>query len=317
MAYIYVKTNWANLNAYVWNSTSTPSWPGVAVTDKTPENYYKVDVTGYTNGSVIFNDGTNQTDDLTISEWIGQICDITNINNPENKGVYMTTTSSIAGSKNKLNTVKGIARLLSVTAAEKVSLANKILPKNIFMKVDDGDLYISDGVTPLGELQPWKMPASRDDIDRVISETYETKQDAESANTTLRQWVTDTVNDAIVADILPKESILTISANEWSNGSVVKDIGYDDQCVIKISCPIESNVDNMIAIAVAGIYVADHTGTSITLKCINNVPTVSVRLHLAVQEPNTSSSFSGTTTFKDDIEVSSIKSSDIDEMWNI
>ena len=85
------------------------------------------------------------------------------------------STEAIAGANNKLNSIKGFSRVLSVSAEEKVAFADKVFPRNILIKADDGDLYLTDGVTALGELEPLKVQSSRDDIGRVISETYATK----------------------------------------------------------------------------------------------------------------------------------------------
>ena len=61
------------------------------------------------------------------------------------------------GEQNKLNAIKGIARLVSCSAEEKTNLANETIPKNVVVKVDDeNDVYIGDGVSSLSILSPFK-----------------------------------------------------------------------------------------------------------------------------------------------------------------
>ena len=67
---IYFKNNdgWSKVNAYAWNGISTGAWPGTAMTPVAgQEGWYEIEVIGDIDGaSIIFNDGTNQTSDLTI-----------------------------------------------------------------------------------------------------------------------------------------------------------------------------------------------------------------------------------------------------------
>lgn len=67
---IYFKNNdgWSKVNAYAWNGISTGSWPGAAMTPVAGQDgWYEIEVIGDIDGaSIIFNDGTKQTDDLTI-----------------------------------------------------------------------------------------------------------------------------------------------------------------------------------------------------------------------------------------------------------
>ena len=59
--------NWSTVNVYGWNGVNFGAWPGSAITEKTAEGYYKVTVketVSPAGASVIFNDGTSQTDDL-------------------------------------------------------------------------------------------------------------------------------------------------------------------------------------------------------------------------------------------------------------
>ena len=64
---VYFKspTSWTNANIYYWGTSSQPvQWPGVAMNKDSELNlwYYDYDTTLYSN--VIFNDGTNQSEDL-------------------------------------------------------------------------------------------------------------------------------------------------------------------------------------------------------------------------------------------------------------
>ena len=67
---IYFKNNdgWSKVNAYAWNGISTGAWPGAAMTPVAgQEGWYEIEVIGEIDGaSIIFNDGSKQTDDLTI-----------------------------------------------------------------------------------------------------------------------------------------------------------------------------------------------------------------------------------------------------------
>jgi hypothetical protein len=67
---IYFKNNdgWSKVNAYAWNGISTGAWPGAAMTPVAgQEGWYEIEVIGDIDGaSIIFNDGSAQTDDLTI-----------------------------------------------------------------------------------------------------------------------------------------------------------------------------------------------------------------------------------------------------------
>ena len=67
---IYFKNNdgWSKVNAYAWNGISTGAWPGTAMTPVAGQDgWYEIEVIGDIDGaSIIFNDGSAQTDDLTI-----------------------------------------------------------------------------------------------------------------------------------------------------------------------------------------------------------------------------------------------------------
>lgn len=68
----------------------------------------------------------------------------------------------VAGAAGKLNAIKGVAAILEVTAAELVSLADKVFPKNLILKEPNGKFYLTDGVTKLSALTPM--------IDQVVTE---------------------------------------------------------------------------------------------------------------------------------------------------
>lgn len=57
------------------------------------------------------------------------------------------------GSKSKLNTVKGVSAILSITDAEKTALSTKVLPANILVKEDDGKVYLTDGTATISGLK--------------------------------------------------------------------------------------------------------------------------------------------------------------------
>ncbi len=62
--------NWANVNIYAWSDVGgdVVTWPGMAMTKEADGTYTAV-IPNYPN-KVIFNDGTNQTDDLDIAPYI-------------------------------------------------------------------------------------------------------------------------------------------------------------------------------------------------------------------------------------------------------
>lgn len=53
------------------------------------------------------------------------------------------------GSNTKLNTIKGVSALLTITSAEETSLATKVLPGNVLVKKSNGKIYLTDGVATL------------------------------------------------------------------------------------------------------------------------------------------------------------------------
>ena len=64
-----------------------------------------------------------------------------------------------AGASTKVNTLKGFAKLVEVSASELVALAEKVFPANILLKESDGKIYLTDGVSKLSELKPIVDPA--------------------------------------------------------------------------------------------------------------------------------------------------------------
>lgn len=66
--YVYFDNtgSWSTVNAYMWidESTHNATWPGVAITEDPTTGLFKVNPNGYT--SIIFNNGSGKTDDLTI-----------------------------------------------------------------------------------------------------------------------------------------------------------------------------------------------------------------------------------------------------------
>lgn len=59
-----------------------------------------------------------------------------------------------AGSAGKLNTIKGISKIISTTAAEESTLGSKVFPAGLLIKKQDNKVYITDGVTDLDNLAP-------------------------------------------------------------------------------------------------------------------------------------------------------------------
>lgn len=58
------------------------------------------------------------------------------------------------GSASKINSLKGVAKVLSFTNAELTSLGTKVFDANILLKGEDGKIYITDGVKALNALTP-------------------------------------------------------------------------------------------------------------------------------------------------------------------
>jgi len=63
----------------------------------------------------------------------------------------MSVTPGAAG---KLNTIKGISKIITTNAEEELTLADKVFPAGLIFKRDDGKIYITDGTTKLSDLTP-------------------------------------------------------------------------------------------------------------------------------------------------------------------
>lgn len=58
------------------------------------------------------------------------------------------------GAAGKLNTIKGISKIINTSSAEETTLASKVFPAGLIVKKSDGKIYVTDGVTTLAALQP-------------------------------------------------------------------------------------------------------------------------------------------------------------------
>ena len=58
------------------------------------------------------------------------------------------------GAAGKLNTIKGISKIITTSSAEESTLASKVFPAGLIVKKSDGKIYVTDGVTTLGTLNP-------------------------------------------------------------------------------------------------------------------------------------------------------------------
>ena len=58
------------------------------------------------------------------------------------------------GAAGKLNTIKGISKIITTSAAEESTLASKVFPAGLIVKKSDGKIYVTDGVTTLADLPP-------------------------------------------------------------------------------------------------------------------------------------------------------------------
>lgn len=99
------------------------------------------------------------------------------------------------GEQNKLNSLKGIARLVSCSADEKTNLANETIPKNVVVKVDnEDDVYIGDGTSSLQILPPFK-PSTAGNADTADSfkedQTIEIRGDIAGTASSKAGWTID------------------------------------------------------------------------------------------------------------------------------
>ena len=58
------------------------------------------------------------------------------------------------GAAGKLNTIKGISKIITTSSAEETTLASKVFPAGLIVKKSDGKIYVTDGVTTLANLLP-------------------------------------------------------------------------------------------------------------------------------------------------------------------
>lgn len=58
------------------------------------------------------------------------------------------------GATNKLNLIKGFAKVIASTAEEETALASHVFQANILIKKSNGKLYLTDGVTAFSALAP-------------------------------------------------------------------------------------------------------------------------------------------------------------------
>lgn len=58
------------------------------------------------------------------------------------------------GAAGKLNTIKGISKIINTSSAEETTLASKVFPAGLIVKKSDGKIYVTDGVTTLADLPP-------------------------------------------------------------------------------------------------------------------------------------------------------------------
>ena len=87
----------------------------------------------------------------------------------------MTVT---VGSKNKLNSISGVVKILQLTDEEKTLLGEKVLPSGLAITDSKGLFYLTDGTTPIGELIP--VPSVIDENGDNIATTYLKIADAAS-----------------------------------------------------------------------------------------------------------------------------------------
>ena len=84
--------------------------------------------------------------------------------------------SVTVGSKNKLNSISGVVKILQLTDSEKTLLADKVLPSGLAITDSNGRFYLTDGTTSIGDLIP--VPAIIDENGDNITTTYLKAADA-------------------------------------------------------------------------------------------------------------------------------------------
>ena len=58
------------------------------------------------------------------------------------------------GAAGKLNTIKGISKIINTSSVEETTLATKVFPSGLIVRKSDGKIYVTDGVTTLADLPP-------------------------------------------------------------------------------------------------------------------------------------------------------------------
>lgn len=126
------------------------------------------------------------------------------------------------GAAGKLNTIKGISKIITTSSAEETTLASKVFPAGLIVKKSDGKIYVTDGVTTLDNLLPR--------VDQVVDSA---EKGALSAAFSTGSYVI-AANGVVVHDGTGK--INDDSLNLVSNGKLVESYlsEYIDQTTHKV-----------------------------------------------------------------------------------
>ena len=126
------------------------------------------------------------------------------------------------GAAGKLNTIKGISKIITTSSAEETTLASKVFPAGLIVKKSDGKIYVTDGVTTLADLPPR--------VDQVVDSA---EKGALSAAFSTGSYVI-AANGVVVHDGTGK--INDDSLNLVSNGKLVESYlsEYIDQTTHKV-----------------------------------------------------------------------------------
>ena len=126
------------------------------------------------------------------------------------------------GAAGKLNTIKGISKIITTSSAEETTLATKVFPAGLIVKKSDGKIYVTDGVTTLADLSPR--------VDQVVDSA---EKGALSAAFSTGSYVI-AANGVVVHDGTGK--INDDSLNLVSNGKLVESYlsEYIDQTTHKV-----------------------------------------------------------------------------------
>jgi hypothetical protein len=75
----------------------------------------------------------------------------------------------VTGSASKLNIITGISQIMEITAEEFTTLANKVLPTNIFVKLPNGQISLTDGVKTIAQLTPlWDQSSNQNSGSQIV-----------------------------------------------------------------------------------------------------------------------------------------------------